>query len=225
MKRVVPLDEVTKIEAKLRAAREPNTDISDGTVASLLGKLKTYPLTKEMLVKTRVGRVVKKLTSHRAAAVRAVAKELVRLWTELIGLKERPKIEVKEAKPLAETRNERDRQSARGAITARLAMQLGVGGAEENNATHDATVGGAAGRAAAAAASGQAAAAAAAAAPTAPAERVHGADASATASPALALDSAQAAVAGLAVEVEDQLYAHAAHKIGKHYNRFQAVLM
>ena len=221
---MVPLDEVTKIEAKLRAAREPNTDISDGTVASLLGKLKTYPLTKEMLVKTRVGRVVKKLTSHRAAAVRAVAKELVRLWTELIGLKERPKIEVKEAKPLAETRNERDRQSARGAITARLAMQLGVGGAEENNATHDATVGGAAGRAAAAPASGRAAAAAAAA-PTAPAERVHGADASATASPALALDSAQAAVAGLAVEVEDQLYAHAAHKIGKHYNRFQAVLM
>ena len=219
---MVPLDEVTKIEAKLRAAREPNTDISDGTVASLLGKLKTYPLTKEMLVKTRVGRVVKKLTSHRAAAVRAVAKELVRLWTELIGLKERPKIEVKEAKPLAETRNERDRQSARGAITARLAMQLGVGGAEENNATHDATVGGAAGRAAAAPASGRAAAAAA---PTAPAERVHGADASATASPALALDSAQAAVAGLAVEVEDQLYAHAAHKIGKHYNRFQAVLM
>ena len=47
-----------------------HSDISDATVTAMLVKLKAYPLTKEMLVKTRVGRVVKKLASHRVSTVR-----------------------------------------------------------------------------------------------------------------------------------------------------------
>ena len=119
-------------------------------------------------------------------------------WTALIGQKQRPKIEVKTAKPLSEQRNERDRQTARDAITARLVIQFGG----DSAAAAAASGGGGGGVGGGGGADG---------------------DDDGEAAPPTA--TAPATVSALAVEVEDQLYAHAHYKVGKHYNRFQATLM
>lgn len=201
LKRVVPLDEVMRIGAKLREARTEHSDISNETVEDLLTQLKKFPLTTDMLMKTKIGRVVNKLKSHNASGVRAVAKDLVMQWTALIDQKERPKIEVKSAVPLNQTRNRRDRQQAIDAITARMEMQEGRA-ASDLHASSSASTGG-----------GE---------PATDGASYGGTDEAPPDPRRLSSSSPRVAAA---VVVEDQLYAHSDFKIGKHYNRFLAALM
>jgi hypothetical protein len=198
LKLVVPLHEVERLEARLRKAREPDSIEPDSEIEAMLVELQRYPLSKEMLVKTRVGRVVNKLKSHRNSAVRQAAKLLIVKWTAVLDTPDRPKIEVTTAQPLWETNAARVRESARGAIAARLqgggsgAAGAGAGAgrdvrSDDAGAADDGRGGGGVGGA-----------------PS---------------------NSSSSNSAAIAIEVEDQLFSYSHLRTDKNYNRNLAALM
>jgi hypothetical protein len=111
--RVVVLEDCMELRQTLKSA-----DSSDAERVGALRKLDSLAITEKTLRKTRVGKTVNSLTTHRSGKVRQAAKKLVHKWKSLVL--EAPKHRVRPPPPRPVSEEERVRKSCLGTLTARL---------------------------------------------------------------------------------------------------------
>eukprot|EP00040_Diaphanoeca_grandis_P019641 m.103890 g.103890 ORF g.103890 m.103890 type:complete len:223 (-) comp27524_c0_seq1:233-901(-) len=113
LKKVVVLEDVLKHRDRLR-----NSDCSPEELVATLQQLDKLHMTEKILVQTKVGKPVKRLTVHKAADVRRLAKQIMKKWIDML---EKPKAESIRLKPAPPPNPElRVRDSAKATLTVRL---------------------------------------------------------------------------------------------------------
>ncbi|XP_043702683.1 transcription elongation factor TFIIS-like [Telopea speciosissima] len=84
-KEIVELFEAAKKAADAAATDEPSSGGSEETrCIDVLKRLKHFPVTKDALIATQVGKRVRQLTRHPRAKIQAVASDLIETWKKVI---------------------------------------------------------------------------------------------------------------------------------------------